>query len=47
MVRQRERGMPLQYILGSEPFGDLDILCRPGVLIPRLADASIYRLLAL
>ncbi|CAJ2507395.1 Uu.00g085810.m01.CDS01 [Anthostomella pinea] len=29
------RGVPLQYVLGSQPFGDLDIRCRPGVLIPR------------
>jgi HemK-like putative methylase len=27
--------MPLQYILGSQPFGELDIKCIPGVLIPR------------
>ncbi|KAA8896004.1 S-adenosyl-L-methionine-dependent methyltransferase [Sphaerosporella brunnea] len=26
---------PLQYILGSQPFGAVDILCRRGVLIPR------------
>jgi len=32
---QRSRGIPLQYLLGSQPFGELDILCRPGVLIPR------------
>lgn len=34
-VKQRARGKPLQYILGCQPFGDLDILTRPGVLIPR------------
>ncbi|KAK3685842.1 S-adenosyl-L-methionine-dependent methyltransferase [Podospora appendiculata] len=32
---RRARGEPLQYILGSQPFGDLDIQCRHGVLIPR------------
>ena len=32
---QRGRGVPLQYILGSQPFSSLDIKCRPGVLIPR------------
>ncbi|MCJ1458065.1 hypothetical protein MMC28_008436 [Mycoblastus sanguinarius] len=32
---QRSRGKPLQYILGSQPFGELEILCKPGVLIPR------------
>ncbi len=34
-VRRRARGEPLQYILGSEYFGDLEIQCAPGVLIPR------------
>lgn len=33
--RERSKGMPLQYILGSDFFGDLEIKCRPGVLIPR------------
>lgn len=31
----RARGKPLQYIMGSEYFGDLEIACQPGVLIPR------------
>ena len=35
-VRRRSQGEPLQYILGSEYFGGLEIKCRPGVLIPRL-----------
>lgn len=35
MCHRRSRGYPLQYILGDQPFGDLEILCRPGVLIPR------------
>lgn len=35
MCRARSRGIPLQYILGDQPFGDLEILCRKGVLIPR------------
>lgn len=34
-VNRRAKGEPLQYILGSEFFGDLEIKCRPGVLIPR------------
>lgn len=33
--RLRGRGYPLQYVLGTQPFGDLTIQCRPGVLIPR------------
>lgn len=35
LVRERVRGRPLQYLLGTEYFGDLEIKCRPGVLIPR------------
>ena len=35
LVVERATGKPLQYILGNQPFGDLDILCKPGVLIPR------------
>jgi methylase of polypeptide subunit release factors len=35
LCRRRAKGEPLQYILGSQPFGDLDIKCEPGVLIPR------------
>ncbi|EPX75332.1 S-adenosylmethionine-dependent methyltransferase (N(5)-glutamine) [Schizosaccharomyces octosporus yFS286] len=31
----RGRKYPLQYILRTQPFGSLDIQCRPGVLIPR------------
>ncbi|KAI9827988.1 MAG: hypothetical protein M1819_006831 [Sarea resinae] len=35
LCEQRARGVPLQYLLGSQPFGALDIKCRRGVLIPR------------
>jgi methylase of polypeptide subunit release factors len=35
LVQERARGKPLQYLLGTEYFGDLEIRCRPGVLIPR------------
>ena len=31
----RGRGVPLQYLLGTAFFGDLELACRPGVLIPR------------
>lgn len=34
-VNRRLKLEPLQYILGSQPFGDLNIKCRKGVLIPR------------
>lgn len=35
LCHRRSKGEPLQYILGSQPFGELDIKCEPGVLIPR------------
>lgn len=35
LVKERAQGKPLQYILGSEFFGDLEIKCKRGVLIPR------------
>ncbi|KAJ4524615.1 hypothetical protein HRR86_000181 [Exophiala dermatitidis] len=34
-VARRARGVPLQYILGSQPFGNLEILTHNKVLIPR------------
>ncbi|EXJ66055.1 uncharacterized protein A1O5_10669 [Cladophialophora psammophila CBS 110553] len=34
-VGKRSKGMPLQYIIGNQPFGNLDILCQRRVLIPR------------
>ncbi|SGZ38150.1 related to Mitochondrial N(5)-glutamine methyltransferase MTQ1 [Hanseniaspora guilliermondii] len=34
--KRRYKGMPLQYILGTQPFGkNLNILCKKNVLIPR------------
>ncbi|PTU18668.1 hypothetical protein P175DRAFT_0443083 [Aspergillus ochraceoroseus IBT 24754] len=41
MCQVRSRGMPLQYILGDQPFGDLDIICKKGVLIPRPETETI------
>ncbi|KAK8034339.1 hypothetical protein PG993_009334 [Apiospora rasikravindrae] len=35
LCRRRARGEPLQYLLGTQPFGPLEIQCRRGVLIPR------------
>jgi methylase of polypeptide subunit release factors len=40
-VKRRERGEPLQYILGTQPFGELEILCKPGVLVPRW-ETEVY-----
>ncbi|ODV91518.1 hypothetical protein CANCADRAFT_42164 [Tortispora caseinolytica NRRL Y-17796] len=34
-VARRQSGEPLQHILGSQPFGPLDIRCNRKVLIPR------------
>lgn len=42
----RARRVPLQYILGSEYFGDIGIVCRPGVLIPRPETAATTTFLA-
>ncbi|KAF4968127.1 hypothetical protein FSARC_4402 [Fusarium sarcochroum] len=44
LCRKRGRGMPLQYVLGSQPFGSLDIKCvdiSPVAL--RLAQENIAR----
>ncbi|KIJ67986.1 hypothetical protein HYDPIDRAFT_173701 [Hydnomerulius pinastri MD-312] len=35
MLERRLQGEPLQYILGTTPFGSLDLLTRPPTLIPR------------
>lgn len=35
LCERRGSGVPLQYVLGTQPFGPLEIKCRPGVLIPR------------
>lgn len=40
LCHDRGRGRPLQYVLGSTPFGPLDLSCRPGVLIPRYVMQS-------
>lgn len=45
LCRQRGQGVPLQYVLKSQPFGPLDITCKPGVLIPRPeTEAYTYHL---
>jgi len=43
LVQERASGKPLQYILGTEHFGDLEIQCRPGVLIPRWVVHTLPR----
>ncbi|KAK5137010.1 hypothetical protein LTR08_001019 [Meristemomyces frigidus] len=40
LVARRARGEPIQYILGTEYFGDLELKCQPGVLIPRQETAA-------
>jgi methylase of polypeptide subunit release factors len=48
LCRKRGQGTPIQYLLGSEYFGPLEIQCKPGVLIPRLATAdAVLHLLGL
>ncbi|KAG8927468.1 hypothetical protein FRC01_007451 [Tulasnella sp. 417] len=34
-VKRRAAGIPLAYVLGTQPFGPLTIKCRPPTLIPR------------
>ncbi len=34
-VGRRERREPLQHVLGTAPFGDLDLAVGPGVFVPR------------
>ncbi|KAG9246337.1 HemK family methyltransferase [Calycina marina] len=46
LCRRRQAAEPLQYILGSQPFGELDIRCRKGVLIPRLETEAYSQHLA-
>lgn len=41
MCTERGRGKPLQYILGDQPFGELEIICQKGVLIPRSVFCGI------
>lgn len=40
LCRRRGRSYPLQYILGTQPFGSLELRCKPGVLIPRSETES-------
>ena len=35
LIRRREGGEPIQYILGSAPFRGLELEVGPGVLVPR------------
>ncbi|KAF2462379.1 S-adenosyl-L-methionine-dependent methyltransferase [Lineolata rhizophorae] len=46
LCKHRSQGVPLQYLLGSEYFGELEIRCGPGVLIPRQETASSVSYLA-
>ena len=43
MCQLRSKGYPLQYILGDQPFGELEILCRKGVLIPRFVHRNFQQ----
>ena len=47
LCQRRGRHEPLQYVLGSQPFGSLDIKCKPKVLIPRPeTEAYTYHLIS-
>jgi HemK-like putative methylase len=41
VYRRGELNEPLQYILGTQPFGATEILCERGVLIPRAETEEI------
>ena len=41
LVAKRARGVPMQYLLRSEYFGDLKLKCKKRVLIPRYARSII------
>jgi len=43
LSRERGRGKPLQYILGNEYFGELELKVRPGVLIPRFVPIYVLQ----
>ncbi|KAK6344248.1 hypothetical protein TWF696_007890 [Orbilia brochopaga] len=48
LCRRRSLGAPLQYLLKSQPFGDVDILCGKGALIPRPeTEETVVRLFSL
>jgi len=38
LCERRGRGWPLQYLLGTQPFGALEMMCERGVLIPRFVS---------
>jgi len=42
LCERRGRGWPLQYLLGTQPFGALEMICERGVLIPRFVIVLIF-----
>lgn len=47
LARRRLAGEPLQYLEGSAPFVDFDVLVDPRVLVPRPETEGLYQLAAL
>lgn len=48
LCARRGHGEPLQYVLGSQPFGRLELRCRKNVLIPRVeTEAYVVHLAGL
>ncbi|EPS40659.1 hypothetical protein H072_5449 [Dactylellina haptotyla CBS 200.50] len=44
LCRRRALGVPLQYLLKTQPFGEVDILCAKGALIPRPeTEETVFR----
>jgi HemK-like putative methylase len=46
MVQKRATGFPLQYIIGTEYFGEIEVACEEGVFIPRSDTAQAISYLA-
>ena len=44
LVKRRETREPLQWILGTTQFYDLELIVRPGVLIPRFETERLLEI---
>lgn len=42
LVEKRARGVPLQYLLGTEWFGELEFRVERGVLVPRYVFGCFF-----
>ena len=44
LCQRRADGAPLQYLLKTQPFGDIEVLCGKGALIPRPETEELIEL---